>query len=121
MLKNEGFEVYDFKNPENSFHWEQIDETWKEWTPEEMRDALSHPLCIKGYEADLKALQEAEAVVLLHPSGRSAHLEAGYAVGIGKPLFILVDGGDPEVLYKMATKICTTVTELIESLKEWRG
>lgn len=31
-LRKEGFEVYDFKNPEpgnNGFHWSEIDPDWK--------------------------------------------------------------------------------------------
>jgi hypothetical protein len=51
------------------------------------------------------------------PCGRSAHLEAGYFVGAGKPLYIVIyDPCEPELMYKMATQICLSERELIAAL-----
>lgn len=52
--------------------------------------------------------------------GRSAHLEAGYFVGAGKPLFILIlEKCEPELMYKMATAICLTFGELAGRLARY--
>ena len=36
ILRANGHEVYDFRNPkegDNGFHWSEIDEDWQQWTP----------------------------------------------------------------------------------------
>jgi nucleoside 2-deoxyribosyltransferase len=61
-------------------------------------------------------MQWADAGVLLLPCGRSAHLEAGYFVGSGKPLFVLLADGEPELMYRMATRLCVNLFELIDAI-----
>lgn len=114
-LRDAGHEVYDFKQPvpgDNGFHWTEIDGGWKQWTPERFKAALDHPIAQDGYEKDMGALKSCDVCVLVMPCGRSAHLEAGYAIGAGKPTFILLADGEPELMYKMA-RICLTLSEVI--------
>src|SRR5574338_62989 len=80
-LRAEGHDVYDFRNTESSFRWNQIDSNWENWTAYDYREALSHPLAREGFWRDYNAMQEADAFILVLPSGRSAHLEAGWATG----------------------------------------
>jgi len=118
-LKEAGFEVYDFRNPEpgdNGFHWSEIDPDWKSWTPQEFVQGLRHPIAQNGFEKDFWALSKCDVCVLVMPCGRSAHLEAGYVIGNGKPLFILLEDGEPELMYKMAFGLCTSTDELLEEL-----
>ena len=121
LLRSDGHEVYDFRNPYSGnygFRWSEIDLDWENWTQEEYRDALKHPVATRGYVTDLQAMQWADACVLVLPCGRSAHLEAGYFVGAGKPLHILIlDPCEPELMYKMAAGIHTTFAELVQCLK----
>lgn len=120
VLRNEGHEVYDFKNPEpgnNGFHWSEIDPEWKAWDPEIFRKALTHPIANAGFASDMKALKECDACVLVLPSGRSAHLEAGYAIGAGKPTIVLLQEGEPELMYKMTPFVCLNIQEIIDCLK----
>ena len=45
-LREEGHEVYDFRNPPhggNGFHWTDVDENAPDWTFEEYAEGLSHP------------------------------------------------------------------------------
>ena len=119
-LRTDGHEVYDFKNPPSAnsvFRWMDIDPTWKSWTGDNLRAALSHPVAEAGFKSDWDAMQWAEVGVLLLPCGRSAHLEAGYFVGAGKPLYVLLaTENEPELMYKMATGICVSVGELCDAL-----
>jgi len=121
-LRGAGHEAYDFRNPymgNQGFHWSEIDNNWEGWTPEQYRDALKHPVAVRGYVTDLRAMQEADACVLVLPCNRSGHLEAGYFVGARKPLYILIlDPCEPELMYKMATGIHTTIGELMRCLEE---
>lgn len=45
----------------------------------------------KAFRSDLAGLNWTDTVILFLPSGRSSHLEAGYAVGRRKQLFIFGD------------------------------
>ena len=117
-LRQAGFDVYDFKNPPGGtgFDWANVDPNWKQWTPQEFREGLSHPIAFNGFQSDMVALEMADAVVLVMPCGRSAHLEAGYALGAHKPVFILLSMGEPELMYKMAELVCS-VDECIQKLE----
>jgi hypothetical protein len=115
-LRDSGHEVYDFRNPDannHGFHWSEIDRAWQEWTPEEFAIALDHPIAVDGFNRDMKALREAEAVILVMPCGRSAHLEMGYAIGAGKLTIIFMPNKDePELMYKMASHFVYDFLEL---------
>lgn len=115
------FEVYDFKNPkpgDAGFHWSEVDGGWKSWSLEAYRKALDHPLAVDGFEGDFDAMKWADCCVLVLPCGRSAHLEAGYFIGAGKRLHILLDAAkfEPELMYKMATTINVSLFELLGNL-----
>jgi hypothetical protein len=120
MLRQLGHEVYDFRNPEpgnNGFAWSEMDKRWQEWEPAAFREALSHPVSQKGFALDYGAMEWADTGVLVLPSGRSAHIEAGYFNGAGKDLFLLLmEKQEPELMYLMATKICLTLDELFDAV-----
>jgi hypothetical protein len=52
------------------------------------------------------------------PCGRSAHLEAGWAIGQGKPTAILLheDKFEPELMYRMADLIACDPGEVCDWL-----
>ena len=63
----------------------------------------------KAFKEDKKWLDWADAVVMVLPCGRSAHLEAGYKVGRGGGLFILGEfpAGEFDVMYGFASGLFT--------------
>ncbi len=118
-LREAGLDVYDFRNPsegDNGFHWSEIDPAWQEWTPAMYRSYLMHPLAEVGFAKDMDALRAADAVVLVNPCGRSAHLELAWALGAGKPGVIRLSDGEPELMYKMAAAICVAIDEVRAAL-----
>jgi nucleoside 2-deoxyribosyltransferase len=119
-LRAAGHQVYDFRNPrpgDHGFQWSAIDPAWQSWTSDEYRDALTHPIAEAGFANDWGAMQLADTGVLVLPSGRSAHIEAGYFVGARKPLYILLlEEQEPELMYRMATGICLSVEQLLGEL-----
>lgn len=120
-LRKKGYEVYDFRNPlpgNFGFHWSDIDPAWKNWTPEQFKKALNHPIAEGGFALDMNALRECDVCILILTSGRSAHLEAGYAIGAGKPTIILLQNGEPELMYKMTPYICLNLDEVLDCLTE---
>ena len=120
QLRDWGHEVYDFRNPredDSGFHWSEIDPDWQHWAPIQFRNALKHPLALKGFRSNVNAMCWADACVLVLPCGRSAHLEAGWFTG-EKPLYILLSDGEPELMYAMATKLCVSLDKLKAALAE---
>lgn len=114
LLRSCGHEVYDFRNPPNrsGFSWRTIHPDWENWSPEQYREALQHPLAKAGFESDMQALRECDACVLLLPSGRSASFEFGWAIGAGKVgAVVMFDKCEPELMY-LGNAIVTSREEL---------
>lgn len=121
ILRRLGHEVYDFRNPapdDTGFSWKTIDPNCESWTPDAYRKALQHPIAVRGYEHDIQALRDCDAVVLLLPSGRSASWEFGYAMGQGKRGYVIqLDNVEPELMYREAT-IITETSEIFDHFGE---
>lgn len=120
-LKTAGFNVYDFKNPwsgSKGFDWKDIDPNWQQWNTMQFAEALQHPIAARGFTNDFEGMQTAHICVLLLPCGRSAHAEAGYMAGEGKPVFVLQPiKQEPELMYKLFNGIFADVNFLISHLK----
>ena len=114
--------MYDFRHlapGDDGFHWAEIDPAWKTWTPKQYRAALEHPLAQVGFAQDKLALRTADATVLVLPCGRSAHLELGYAAGLGQATAVLMrESCEPELMYLLADQVCLTLDELFVWLQE---
>lgn len=137
-LRTDGHDVYDFRHPPGGDHlgfsWAEIDPDWQSWTAEQYVAALHHPTAQAGFASDFGAMQRATGGVLVLPSGRSAHLEAGYFVGAGKPLWVLIDPAEfghgdtvacTELMYLMASRprIHTRLQALAQDIRvehEWQ-
>jgi hypothetical protein len=116
-LRADGHQVYDFKNPGNGingFTWAEIGLDPMTCTAMEYREAITtHPRAAQGFVADFRAMEWADTCVLVLPSGRSAHVEAGFMAGRGKRTLVLTrDGEEPELMYLCFQNICTSVQEL---------
>ncbi len=122
-LKAAGHQVYDFRNPWDTgagFKWSDIDPKWEYVA--DYRPTLKHPIAQRGYNSDKSGIDWAEACVLILPCNRSAHLEAGWVGGSGRPVFILLDGeSEPELMYNLVTRLCLTLEELIAELEAWEA
>jgi hypothetical protein len=70
----------------------------------------------------MAAMQWADACALILPCGRSAHLEAGWFAGSGRPVFItLMDVKvEPELMYLMASAVCLDIPELLDVIADPR-
>lgn len=124
-LRQDHHSVYDFRNPEpgnTGFAWSSIDPDWQQWTWEQYREALRHPVAAEGFRLDMEALTGADATVLVMPCGRSAHLELGYAVGAGQhTAIILGDEQEPELMYLMADLVTGSPEQVCTFLRKREG
>ena len=121
-LRNAGFDVYDFRAPssdEEGFHWYNISEDWLDWTPNEYRKNLNHPLAKKQFKNDIEAMNSCDACVLVLPCGRSAHTEAGWFSGKGKKTIVYIPTKqEPELMYKLFSAVCCSMEEIIIELRK---
>lgn len=124
-LREAGYDAYDFRNPspgDQGFAWSEIDPLWQGWSTSEFRDALGSPIAARGFGKDMQALRACDACVLLLPCGRSAHLEAGWAAGAGKPVIVVLSlPFEPELMYLACTSVCINLEAAIEALGELSG
>lgn len=126
MLRVIGHEVYDFRDGKDHcvFKWSEVDPDWQLWDWSTYVRALESDLAVRGFQADAKALEEAQAVVLVLPCGASAHLELGYAIGKQKFTVIYrpptVSDWEPELMYKFADRLCSNIQcvgEFLDSME----
>ena len=119
-LRQEGHEVYDFRNPPHGgqgFHWTDIDENAPHWTFGQYAEGLHHPLAERQFQADREALDWADTCVLVLPSGRSAHTEAGYLAGAGRRVIVYIpEMVEPELMYKLFDGVVGTLDDLAAAL-----
>ncbi len=110
-LRDDGHEVYDFKDAEG-FHWSEVDPEWKAW-PNDIRlylKGLKHPCAERGFTRDMTALVECEACVYVMPCGPSASMELGYAVGKGKLTIVYIpELREPDLMVKMADHVTDSI------------
>ena len=120
-LREAGFDVYDFRNPPSGdpgFKWGNVDPDYMEWTPQKYRDMLMHPMAVRQFGNDIKAMEACDACVLVLPCGRSAHTEAGWFAGRGKlTVAYIPEKQEPELMYKLFSCVCCSIEELVRCLK----
>lgn len=138
-LRDEGHEVYDFRNPkpgDYGFGWKQVTPDGEDLrNPSTYRTALTHSRAIEGFCSDMDALRAADACVLVLPCGRSAHLELGWAVGAVKRTMVWLDDpvSEPELMYRMCDprhifyqewqgtalgRLCITLDDVVRRLQK---
>jgi hypothetical protein len=106
-LRQDGHTVYDFKDAEG-FHWSSVDPAWTRWTVDISLylKGLTHPNAERGFARDMAALRACDVCVYVMPCGVSASLEAGWAIGAGKPTVVYVPAlAEPDLMVKMANLI----------------
>lgn len=120
ILRIEGHDVYDFR--EHGFDWGQIDADWENWTLDQYKAALEHPLAIKGYNRDLQAMMDADTCVMTLPCGNSAHIEAGWFSSWQPPIKQLIifvsEPTKPDLMYKLAKHIVSSYKEVVDILRK---
>ena len=72
----------------------------------------------KAFQEDKKWIEWSDAVLLVLPCGKSAHLEAGYAKGGGKKLFIIGEfpKNEFDVMYGFADGLFNNISDLTDAL-----
>lgn len=124
-LHTDGFHIWDWRNPPDThgqpFRWQDVEPEYKHGdlvSTDAYRNWLIHPAAERGYKSDHTGMETCDIGVLLLPSGRSAHTEAGFIRGRGKPVFVMrPDDEEPDLMYKLYSGIFSEYGELLAALK----
>jgi len=85
------------------------------------RSATFDTTVLQIYRGNMAQLMHADVVVLVLPSGKSAHLEAGFAKGQGKRVYVIgeMQNGDWDAMYCMCDEVFgyEDITQLMDRLK----
>ena len=134
ILAKEGHEVDSFCSTDGervSFEWDKlVGIMYNEGIDLRSIDAVSmadHWRVQEAFKEDKKWIDWADVLILLMPCGRSSHLEAGYAVGKGKKMYIVggFEKGEFDTMYGFADGMYDydDIHKLLETLKlddKWR-
>ena len=121
-LRDEGFEVFDdwyAPGPNADDHWKEYSQA----RGQTYKEALASYAATHIFEFDHHHLNRDDIGFLIHPAGRSGHLELGY-LARDKPTFICWPDGEPpedrwEIMVQFARGgISFSVDELVEQLKK---
>lgn len=103
LLNGAGHLPFNFKQPRpgvNGFSWSAINPDWVNWSLTVYRSALGHEIATAGFIRDFMGMTKSDECLLVCPSGRSAHLEAGYCAGQGKEVVaFMIEKQEPELMY----------------------
>lgn len=83
---------------------------------ESIPDWKNNPLVEEIFKIDMAALKNSENVILLLPAGKSAHIEAGIAYGLGKKCIVIGEQKETESLYLIFKEFYATIDGFIQSL-----
>lgn len=115
VLRSVGYNAFDSwfsAGPKADDHWQEYEKS----------KGLSFPQALDSYSAqhvfqfDQKHLQRCDMAALIMPAGKSGHLELGYATGLGKVTFIVLEQ-EPDrwdVMYAFAHKVFLSPVDFVE-------
>jgi hypothetical protein len=103
-LRNKGKTVYSFieTNPLEKLISEEIDV--KDWRENPMNKFI--------FKKDMDPLRVSETLILLLPAGKSAHIEAGVAYGLGRKCIFIGEPEETDSLYLIFDEDYPTIDEL---------
>jgi hypothetical protein len=77
----------------------------------------NEPLYKKMFEEDLRGVKESGNLVLLLPAGKSSHLEAGIAYGLGKRCIVVGAVPEAESLYFIFSEHFDSIEDFIAHIE----
>lgn len=114
-IREKGFAVYCFLEASHATHRIKNDpeEDMKKF---ENLDWRNDPYVKKVFENDMNGQKNSETFVMLLPAGKSCHIEAGVAYGLGKKCILIGEQKEAESLYLIFDEIYPTVDDFLHSL-----
>ena len=114
-IREKGYRVYCFLEAEHSVDRvnNDPDEDMKAF---EKRDWRKDEYVRQVFENDMAGERESERFVMLKPVGKSCHIEAGVAYGLGKECILIGEQVEAESLYLIFERAYLSVEEFLEDI-----
>lgn len=99
------WDVYDFRNPAPGNHGFAACDypSWVSGTTDGWNEAMHEDEPALAWKLDSESLYSSDALLLVLPCGKSAHMELGWMAGAGKPVAVFAPFEfEPELMYGMA-------------------
>lgn len=114
-IRNKGYSVYCFLEAAHAIHRIANDpeEDMKNF---ESLDWRNDPYVKEVFENDMNGQMSSDVFVMLLPAGKSCHIEAGVAYGLGKRCILIGEQKEAESLYLIFDEIYLSVDDFLKSL-----
>lgn len=106
------------KNEESYDSYGSSDQTAEEKQKEFENLGLKSEIVQKVFNEDIKAEKESENFLLVLPAGKSGHIEAGIAYGMGKKCYAVGEYDATDSLYNIFERIFESKEELYKFLQK---
>lgn len=118
-LEEKGKKVYCFMLSDASVkHVGEISENTEEQMKryESRENWQKDPAIQEIFESDMQALRESDVLIMLLPAGKSVHIEAGAAYGMGKKCILIGEQKETESLYLIFDEMYPTIEAFLHAL-----
>lgn len=114
-IREKGYQAYCFLEAAHSMHRIQNDpeEDMKNF---EKRDWRNDPYVKEVFHNDMNGERNSQVFVMLQPAGKSCHIEAGVAYGLGKKCILIGEQKEAESLYLIFSENYQNVEEFLETI-----
>ncbi|MDP2671741.1 MAG: hypothetical protein Q8P13_04785 [bacterium] len=120
-IKAKGKTVYCFVDSDGAEY--KLQEWERNYSPEQFMEKFesipnwkNSPHVKEIFDVGMNALKESSALILLLPAGKSAHLEAGVAFGMGKKCILVGEQKETESLYLIFEEAYPSIEDFIKTL-----
>lgn len=117
-LQAKGKRVYSFIESDASLKYvgtveDEAEEQMKKY--EALENWREDPGIQEIFESDMNALRNSNALILLLPAGKSSHMEAGAAYGMGKKCILIGEQKETESLYLLFTEVYPDIASFLRT------
>lgn len=115
QIRAKGYSVYCFLETAPSMYSENNDPE-AEMQKFEKRDWRSDPYVQEIFHKDMAGEKNSDVFVMLLPVGKSCHIEAGVAYGLGKKCILIGEQTAAESLYLIFSEMYPAVETFLETI-----
>jgi len=114
-IREKEYHVYCFLEASHSVHRVKDDpeESMKNF---EKLDWRNDPYVKEVFRNDMAGEKNSDVFVMLQPAGKSCHIEAGVAYGMGKKCILIGEQKEAESLYLIFNEIYPSVDEFLKTI-----
>lgn len=114
-IREKGYSAYCFLEASHALH--RIKNNPEEDMQNfEKRDWRNDPYVKEVFKNDMDGEKKSDVFVMLLPAGKSCHIEAGVAYGMGKKCVLIGEQKEAESLYLIFSEIYYSVNEFLNTL-----